>query len=334
MPNVFILGATGSVGLPLAQSLTRSGNHTVYGLARSPAKAKLLAQHEIVPVLGDAGDSQTLTSTLESTPIDIVVDASSAYEHTAAVFDAVVSFARTRAQTLKGDGIDHAPRVAYVYVSGTWVHGSSDRPASDLSPVASKSLSTAEPAKAITWRPGHEQRVLAAAGSSSSSDAPLDVAIVRPCMVYGGASWSFGALFQPLVDAKRAGGTDAVKVPLAPDATVVVQHVDDVVDALHRAVDRVGGGGLGSWPVFDLVAEAISIRAMAEAGAKALGLKGGVELVGTGGDVMLDAVSTSAAGLRSERANMVLGWVPKRRNMVGDMGRILAAFEAHAAEKK
>ena len=43
MPNVLILGATGSVGLPLAQSLTRSGAYIVYGLARSAAKARLLA---------------------------------------------------------------------------------------------------------------------------------------------------------------------------------------------------------------------------------------------------------------------------------------------------
>lgn len=40
MPTVLVLGATGYIGLPFAQSLLRSGNYTVYGLARSPEKGK------------------------------------------------------------------------------------------------------------------------------------------------------------------------------------------------------------------------------------------------------------------------------------------------------
>ena len=38
MPTVLVLGATGYLGLPFAQSLLRSGSYTVYGLARSPEK--------------------------------------------------------------------------------------------------------------------------------------------------------------------------------------------------------------------------------------------------------------------------------------------------------
>ena len=42
MPTVLVLGATGYLGLPFAQLLLRSGNYTVYGLARSPEKGKSL----------------------------------------------------------------------------------------------------------------------------------------------------------------------------------------------------------------------------------------------------------------------------------------------------
>lgn len=42
MPTVLVFGATGYIGLPFAQSLLRSGNYIVYGLARSPEKGKML----------------------------------------------------------------------------------------------------------------------------------------------------------------------------------------------------------------------------------------------------------------------------------------------------
>jgi nucleoside-diphosphate-sugar epimerase len=51
MPKVLIVGATGYVGQALALSLIHSGNHIVYGLARSNQKARALAQQEILPVL-------------------------------------------------------------------------------------------------------------------------------------------------------------------------------------------------------------------------------------------------------------------------------------------
>jgi shikimate 5-dehydrogenase len=43
MPNILILGATGYIGQAVAHALTSSGSHTVYGLARTPSKAKLLS---------------------------------------------------------------------------------------------------------------------------------------------------------------------------------------------------------------------------------------------------------------------------------------------------
>ena len=325
MPNVLIIGATGTVGLPLAQSLTRSGNYTVYGLARSAVKAKVLAQSEIIPVIGDVADANTWTPLLASAPIDIVVDTSSAYQHQTAILDGVTAHARTRATTLQGEGLVHS-RLGFIYVSGTWVHGSPDHAVSDLHPVGSKTLS-ATPASIVAWRPAHEQRVLAA---GQGPDAVLDVAVVRPAEVYGGPSATFAPIFQPLVDAKKAGGEATVKVPLTPGASLAVVHVDDVVDGLHRVVDGIGGGRLGSWPVFDLVAETVTLETLAEAGKQALGIKGAVEAVGTGGDVMLEAISTRAK-VRAERASIVLGWVPKRRNVLGDVERLLAAFEAHAS---
>jgi uncharacterized protein YbjT (DUF2867 family) len=53
--RVFVTGATGYVGFSVATALRRAG-HRVWGLARSEAKARRLAQHEIEPVVGDLAD--------------------------------------------------------------------------------------------------------------------------------------------------------------------------------------------------------------------------------------------------------------------------------------
>ena len=50
MTHVLIIGATGYIGQAIANSLIRSGGFTVYGLARSPEKAKFLSSLEIIPV--------------------------------------------------------------------------------------------------------------------------------------------------------------------------------------------------------------------------------------------------------------------------------------------
>src|SRR2546422_11592203 len=56
--QVFVTGATGYVGWSVATAFRRAG-HRVWGLTRSEAKARRLAQQEIEPVVGDLGDPKT-----------------------------------------------------------------------------------------------------------------------------------------------------------------------------------------------------------------------------------------------------------------------------------
>ena len=160
MPTVLVLGATGYIGLPFAQSLLRSGNYTVYGLARSPEKgmcrlsprftnrqifqssyrststeliwekktadskgiltAKTLTANEIVPLIGDLSDLNKIAGLITSVPIDIVVDTSSAYESAAPLLDTLIAVSKSRIETLAKEG-HSAPKLGFVYVSGTWV---------------------------------------------------------------------------------------------------------------------------------------------------------------------------------------------------------------------
>ncbi|KAH1386928.1 hypothetical protein KXW28_002990 [Aspergillus fumigatus] len=80
MSKILILGATGYLGKHVAYRLVQSGQHTVYGVARSKEKAAQLAQQEIIPVLcsNPVEDPEPYLSVIRSENIDIVVDISGA----------------------------------------------------------------------------------------------------------------------------------------------------------------------------------------------------------------------------------------------------------------
>ncbi|EAU30737.1 conserved hypothetical protein [Aspergillus terreus NIH2624] len=248
MPNILILGATGYIGLALAQSLLRDGTYTVWGTARTAEKARLLMQHEIIPVEITAIDSKSLSGIITANTIDVVVDASSAYDQAGNILAGVLHAAKAKRQALSDEGMV-GPRLGLVYISGTWVHGSPSCRVSDLSPVGSRQ-SKGKPAEVAAWRPSHEQAILA-------TRHILHVAILRPGDIYGRSSSGFGSLWMPLQDALHSG-------------------LNDVASGVHAAIDRLGGQ-LGSWPVFDLLAETVSITEIMECSKEVLGVGGSIE---------------------------------------------------------
>lgn len=319
MPNILILGATGYVGLPLAQSLLRAGTYNVWGLARTPEKAKILTANEITPILGDAADASKLTDLIASASIDIVIDATSAYDHNTSVLEALKTFSKNRIVSLAKEGITAAPKLAFVYTSGAWVHGEAPYGLNDLAPIGSKTHSKGTPATISNWRVGHEQAVLA------SADV-LDVAIVRPVEIYGRSSWLFTPWLGPLHEAVKSGSTDPVKIPATHDARASLIHVDDVVSGFHAVVDRIHGG-LGSWPVFDLGAETVEGVAIMEAVREAMGIKAELEWAGPRGDVMHQAM-TMKTSYNGSRARIVLNWEPKRRDFLANVPIFVKAWQA------
>ncbi|KAJ7704847.1 hypothetical protein B0H17DRAFT_1156906 [Mycena rosella] len=125
--KVLILGAIGFIGFPMAQAFVRAG-HTVYGLACTAAKAKLLATEEnawthLIPTL-DVPSPRTLRA------------AAAAQETRSA----------------------NAPLLSYIHTSGTWVHGDNRRNAvTDTTPITA-------PLAIMSWLPALEQRVVRAPG--------------------------------------------------------------------------------------------------------------------------------------------------------------------------
>lgn len=322
MSNVFIFGATGYIGFSLATSLTRSGNYTVYGLSRTPAGAKLLSQNEIIPVLGSFTDNAAYLSTIASAPIDVIVNCAESRDGSIALLKELKAIASARAEAAKVYGIK-APKLSYIYVSGTWVHGSSMDHVNDLD-LAGTALSKNKPAELVAWRAAHELDILAA------SDV-LEVAIIRPALIYGrkGAIWT--ALFQSFLDGVKASSSN-VSVLAEPESRPGLVHIDDVVSGLHLAVDKLPlNSGTTVYPVFDLVTSQERMQDVLDSVAKEIGFKGKVELVGTQGNSFMAAMSTTFNG-SSGRARQLLGWEPKKIGMVQNAGTYARAWVAGLGE--
>ncbi|KAJ4287142.1 hypothetical protein N0V90_012540 [Kalmusia sp. IMI 367209] len=121
MPNVLVIGGSGYLGL-------------VWGTARSDVKASQLRANEITALEDvDLTNPHTLTKAILTHSIDAVIDASSAYEQVAGVLEAIKTAACTRATILTKDKAV-GPKLAFIYTSGSWVHGSPSRRVNDLTP--------------------------------------------------------------------------------------------------------------------------------------------------------------------------------------------------------
>ncbi|KAL9051503.1 MAG: hypothetical protein Q9162_005976 [Coniocarpon cinnabarinum] len=290
MPSALILGATGYLGLPLAQSLLRSGNYSVYGLARNSEKAKTLTKNEITPVIGDVNDPSSVSSVLSSAPIDLVIDATSAYESASGILKAVADASKSRMSKLGKENAPNVPKIGFVYISGSWVHGSVDGPVSEML-VPGTSMAKGKPAVAVGWRPAHEQAIL-------RSQDVLDVAIV----------------------------------PADVDSRPGIIHVDDVVSGVHGVADRIHGL-LGSWPVFDLVGEHVTVRETLEGVKKIMGVKAPLDFTGNQGNPFFEALGL-VNNNQSSRANLVFGWQPKRKDFLLNLEKYVKAWTAFKEEQK
>lgn len=318
MVKVLILGSTGYIGFPLCQSLRRDA-HTVYGLARSTEKAGLVAKHEIIPVIGSVEGGEYL-ETVRKANIDIVIDASGANKDSHKNLEGLKKISAERLR-VRGQ---HGPKLGFIYLAGTWVHGSSTEPVNDLNPAGlSEDLgSPTKPPGLVAWRPELERAIL------DAKDV-LDSVIVRPALLYGGQSSLWSLWLSPIHKAATAGAKE-VNIAAKPDARPGLIHVDDVVSAIHLVVSKhaLVSTASGNYPIFDIVSSSEYLKTILDDAAKALSFEGQVAYDGPGGDAFAEAMNTSFRG-SSTRVRDLLGWVPKHTSMAADIEQFVAAWKAN-----
>ena len=169
--RVFLTGGTGYVGSAVLDALVRHG-HRVDVLVRNSEGAARVQARGAQAILGDMQNASNWRAAAASADGAI---------HTAVEYSA-------RQRELDAASLDVLttlpPREGrfLIYTSGIWVLGSAPDPVDETAPL--------NPAELVSWRPEHEQRVLAAAATG------LRGVVVRPGVVYGGSRGIVGDLLQ------------------------------------------------------------------------------------------------------------------------------------------
>ncbi|KAJ7232882.1 hypothetical protein C8J57DRAFT_1196106 [Mycena rebaudengoi] len=296
--KVLILGATGAIGFPVAQALVRAG-YIVYGLARTPAKANLLGQEEIIPLLGDVESDVWLPLI---TTLDVIIESVMGADATTlnAVGHSTFERASKAAQELRAEG---ATLLTYIYTSGIWVHGDS------RTEIVTDTTPLTRPAKLVAWRPAFEQRI------ARSTD--VNGIVVRPSLVYGrGAS-----LFAPLFDTAREG---RVVWPGTPGGRYATIHADDLAELYLLVAQRASilGGKIidATNPHTESVDEILRKLAVVS------GAKGPYEYRKPS-SVFEEAFTTTPL-VRPYLAHALLGWSAKKPSLIDGLETYYAAWLA------
>ncbi|KAL2067231.1 hypothetical protein VTL71DRAFT_1655 [Oculimacula yallundae] len=317
MVNVLVIGAGLPMGKALAFSLTRSGDHRVYAFVSTVAAAIDCERIEITPILCNSrGDF--LAQALCLYAINVVVDVRHNDEEAYNLLELLKAHRAGRLAERATSG-HRIPKLGFIFVGSTLVHGSSTLALNDLAPTGTF-ISPSPPTPSLSERPTLEKTVL------DSSDA-LDVMIIRPALVYGRSSPVWSHFFQAIHDAASRNMAQ-VQIPAFPTSRLALIHEDDAVTGIHAAIDKLPLiSGTGVYPVFDLVTSQEGISEILYAAAAILGFRGHMEMSGCGEDPIAWSLCCSG-NLSSGRAKQLLGWEPKRAGFVQAMDLYVKAWLA------
>jgi nucleoside-diphosphate-sugar epimerase len=302
--RVFLTGASGYVGTAVLDAFVRAGHH-VTGLVRNSEKAADVASLGGTPLIGDLHEPASYREAAEGQ--DVIV-------HAGADSTRTVETDRLAIETLTAAArAERSGRpAAFIYTSGVWVLGPTSKPASEDAPL--------HPAAIVSFRPAHEQLVLAAAGDG------LRTAVVRPGLVYGGSRGIVGDLFRHAVNGViRVIGNGDNRWPTVYDRDlaelyVLLAHRHDASGVFH-AND-------GSDERVNEIVEAIVAHTKPAPAVRRISLEEAQAKLGPYALALaLDQV------VRSPRAH-ALGWTPALKSVAGNTARLLDEWRADSAARE
>ncbi|KZT29608.1 NAD(P)-binding protein [Neolentinus lepideus HHB14362 ss-1] len=296
--KVLVLGASGFIGLPVAQALVRAG-HSVYGVTRSAAKAKELAAEEIIPIIAEASKPETWIAHVST--LDVVIDAVGGVEiktSSNVILQAV-------SQAAKAGRPPFAPKLSYIYSSGTWVHGN------NRSEIVSDTTPCTKPMDLVAWRLEQENRVI--------SDPNLNGIVIRPALLYGRS----GSLLAPLFESASKGKVAWYGVPGGRFSLI---HCDDLADLYLRAAEKAQ---LIPGKIFDAANDLTeSADDVLNKLVEVSGAQGPAEWI-TPENPYHHALNCTSL-LRPYLARALLDWQPRKPGLVDGLATYYAAWQAAA----
>jgi len=297
---VLVLGASGFIGLPVAQALVRAG-HVVYGVTRSAQKAKRLAAEEIIPVVADVNESEDWPTFLKYAPkLDVVIEAIGGDAKIRGLSaDLFSAFAKTANDTRPAG----SSKLTYIYTSGTWVHGDNrEEIVTDTTPLY-------KPMDLVAWRPAQEQAVV--------NDSALNGIVIRPALLYGRSASILAACFKSAYEGKVAWyGT--------PGGRYSLIHADDLAELYVLVAEKaqiVGG------KIFDAANDYTeSVDDFLEKLVKVSGAKGPYEYI-TPSNGFHESIACTTLN-RPYLGRALLGWQTKKPGLVDGLTTYYAAWKA------
>ncbi|KAF4588378.1 hypothetical protein EYR38_010346 [Pleurotus pulmonarius] len=295
--KVIVLGATGFIGFPVAQALARAG-HIVYGLTRSEANAKRLAAEEIIPIIAEP----TSTSWHHLiAKLDVVIESIGGFPDLAQASTAILQDVSASAAKLRPPG---APKLSYIYTSGTWVKGDSRTEiVSDTTPLGT-------PVQLTAWRIPLEQAVV--------TSTVLNGIVIRPALLYGRG----GSLLAPLF--QKAAEEGKVAWYGTPGGRFALVHADDLADLYVRAAEKaqiIGG------QIFDAANDFTeSVDDFLQHLVQLTGAKAPYEFIKPS-NLFEEALGATLL-LRPYLARALLGWTPRKPGLVDGLETYYASWRA------
>ncbi|KAF9487760.1 NAD(P)-binding protein [Pleurotus eryngii] len=294
--KAIVLGATGVIGLPVSQALSRAG-HIVYGVTRSESNAQKLAAEEIIPIVAEPTSDSWHRLIAQ---VDVVVESVGGYSDLAQTAPAILRGVSESASKLRPPG---APKLTYIYTSGIWIHGDNRKDVvSDTTPIT-------KPIDLVTWRIPFEQAVI--------GDPNLNGFVVRPALVYGRTASILAGLFRSASEGKVAWyGT--------PGGRYCLVHADDLADLYVRAVEQaqVLGG-----QIFDAANDFTeSVDDLMQRLTEISGAQSPYEYIPP--STLFETAIGTTVLCRPYLARALLGWTPRKPGLADGLEIYYAAWSA------
>lgn len=294
--KVLIIGASGFIGLPMARAFVRAG-HIVYGVTRSETKAEQLAAEEVIPVVADSATPAVwypLVATL-----DVVIDTTASLApgtHAKTLLSATVDAAKQHRPP-------HAPKLTYIYTSGTWVHGD------DRKEIITDTTPITKPVERNAWKPAVEQDVI--------TNSVVNGIVIRPSLVYGRSGSNFAPLFRKAYDGE-------VVWYGRPGARYAMVHTDDLAVLYVLAAEK---GSIVGGKIFDAANDFTeSVDDILQKLVEVSGAKHPYKYI-LPSNVTETALTTTCL-LRPYLARSLLGWQPRKAGFVDYLDIYYDAWKA------
>ncbi|KAH9841468.1 NAD(P)-binding protein, partial [Rhodofomes roseus] len=290
--------ASGFIGLPVAQALIRAG-HIVYGLTRSQHKAKQLAAEEIIPIIGETSDPSTWLPMVAT--LDVIIDAVGG-TNIRALSETLLNATAEAARKYRPA---HAPKLTYIYSSGTWVHGD------DRKNIVSDTTPLTSPPELVSWRLEQEQRVI--------HNDVLNGIVIRPALLYGRSGSHLALLFKGAYEGKVAWVG-------RPGGRYALIHCDDLADMYLLAAEK---SVIAAGQIFDAANDFTeSVDDLLQRLVVVSGAKGPFEYIEPSN--LFEIALTTTSLVRPYLARSLLGWRPRKAGLVDHLHIYYSAWKASA----